>query len=59
MSQLKFDQAIDEIWVSVRALNQYIDEVKPWEIAKQRDKDSDAEPHLAEVLSHAVGTLIF
>ena len=58
MSQLKFDQAIDEIWVSVRALNQYIDEVKPWEIAKQRDKDSDAEPHLAEVLSHAVGTLI-
>lgn len=58
MNQLKFDQAIDELWVSVRALNQYIDEVKPWEIAKQRDKDPDAEPHLAEVLSHAVGTLI-
>ena len=58
MRELQFDRAIDEIWVSVRALNQYIEDVKPWAIAKQRDENPDAEPHLAEVLSHAVGTLM-
>jgi methionyl-tRNA synthetase len=42
----------------VRSLNQYIENVKPWEIAKQIGKDPEAEPHLAEVLSYAVGALL-
>lgn len=58
MKALQFDRAVDEIWVSVRALNQYLEDVKPWTIAGQRDKDPEAESHLAEVLSHAVGTLV-
>lgn len=57
MRNLQFNAAIDEVWVTVRALNQYIERVKPWEIAKRRATDTEAESHLAEVLSHAVGTL--
>lgn len=57
MGQLQFSAAMDEVWVTVRSLNQYIEQVKPWEIAKKRDTDTDAEGHLAEVLSHAVATL--
>lgn len=58
MSELKFNQAIDEVWVTVRALNRYIEMVKPWEIAKNRDKDPEAEAHLTEVLGQAAGTLL-
>ena len=58
MEKLEFDKALDEVWLMIRSLNQYIEEVKPWEIAKQRDKDQDAEPHLTEVLAHCVGNLL-
>lgn len=58
MENLQFDRAIDEIWLMVRSLNQYIENVKPWEIAKQVGKDAEAETHLADVLNNAVGSLI-
>ncbi len=58
MAALAFDRAVDETWVNVRALNQYIDQVKPWEIAKNREKDTDAEAHLTEVLAYAASTLM-
>lgn len=58
MEHLRFDVAVDEVWELVRSLNQYIDQVKPWEIAKTRETDTDAEPHLAEVLAHAASTLL-
>lgn len=57
MKDLRFDTALDEVWNLVRSLNQYIDNVKPWQIAGRRDTDTDAEGHLAEVLAHSVGTL--
>lgn len=57
MEKLEFDTAIDGVWGTVRSLNQYIDTVKPWQIAKERETNTDAEGHLAEVLGHAVGTL--
>lgn len=57
MESLEFDKAIDEVWVTVRSLNQYIERLKPWEIAKRRQTDTEAEGHLAEVLGHAVATL--
>lgn len=57
MRELKFDRALDEVWVTVRALNLYLEDVKPWEVAKNRANDNDAEAHLAEILSHCVGTL--
>jgi len=58
MESLDFNKAMDEIWVTVRSLNQYLESVKPWEIAKRREKEPEAEAHLAEVLAHAVGTLL-
>ncbi len=58
MDRLEFDKAIDRVWVMVRSLNQYIEEVKPWEIAKKREKEPDAEAHLTEVLSHCASSLL-
>ena len=58
MNELKFNVALDETWRKVQALNKYIEMVKPWEIAKQREKDPEAEAHLGEVLGQAVGSLL-
>ncbi len=58
METLEFNKAIDEVWLMIRSLNQYIDNVKPWEIAKNVDKDSEAKAHLTEVLAYAVGALL-
>ncbi|MFI5212870.1 MAG: methionine--tRNA ligase [Candidatus Saccharimonadales bacterium] len=58
MNELKFNQALDDVWLTVRSLNRFIEMVKPWEIAKKRDTDPEAEAHLGEVLAQAVGTLI-
>ena len=55
---LEFNRALDEVWVIVRSLNQYIDRVKPWEVAKRRESDIEAEAHLVEILAHAAGTLL-
>lgn len=58
MAALEFNKAIDEVWNMVRSLNQYIDNVKPWEIAKQVGNDAEAEGHLSEVLAHCAGALV-
>ncbi|HEY6736542.1 MAG TPA: methionine--tRNA ligase [Candidatus Saccharimonadia bacterium] len=52
MSALKLDRALDEIWLLIRGLNQYLEEEKPWELAK-----TDTA-HLHEVLHHAVTDLV-
>lgn len=56
--RLEFNKALDEVWHMVRSLNKYIDDVKPWEIAKNKEKDADAEAHLSEVLAHCAGNLL-
>jgi methionyl-tRNA synthetase len=58
MSDLEFNKAIDEVWNMVRSLNQYIDNVKPWEVAKKVGKEADAESHLSEILAHCAGALV-
>lgn len=58
MEKLEFDKAIDQVWLMIRSLNKYIDDVKPWEIAKNKEKDSDAEAHLTEVLTHCAHSLL-
>lgn len=58
MDSLEFNRAMDEVWGMVRSLNQYIDNVKPWEIAKGIGKDTEAEAHLNEVLAHCAGALL-
>jgi methionyl-tRNA synthetase len=53
IEQCRFDRALDEIWDQVRGLNQYIDEEKPWAIAKTGDSD-----HLREVLAYQASCLL-
>jgi len=53
LADCKFDRALDEVWEQVRGLNQYIEEQKPWQIAKD-----DTDGHLQEVLAYQVGCLM-
>ena len=53
LHECRFDKALEEVWLQVRGLNQYIEEEKPWEIAKEADKD-----HLREVLAYMCGALL-
>jgi methionyl-tRNA synthetase len=58
MDRLEFNKAMEEIWSMVRNANQYIENVKPWEIAKNIGTDADAASHLSEVLSYSAGALL-
>lgn len=58
MDNLEFNKAVDEIWNMIRSLNQYIDSVKPWVVAKDLGKDPEAEAHLSEILAHCAGALV-
>jgi methionyl-tRNA synthetase len=53
LDQCRFDRALDKVWDQVRGLNQYVDEEKPWEIAKAGDED-----HLREVLAYQASCLL-
>lgn len=53
LEHCRFDVALDEVWAQVRGLNQYIEETKPWVIAKDGDDD-----HLREVLAYQTGSLL-
>lgn len=52
MAELRFDKALAEVWLLVRGLNQYLEEEKPWQLAK-----TDVN-QLGEVLRHAVADLV-
>jgi methionyl-tRNA synthetase len=52
-AELRLDKAFDYIWSLVRGLNQYIDEEKPWVIAKEKD-----DQHLQEVLAYTISSLL-
>jgi methionyl-tRNA synthetase len=49
----RFDKALEEVWEQVKGLNQYVDEEKPWEVAKSGDED-----HLREILANMAGMLL-
>lgn len=49
----RFDKALEEAWEQVKGLNQYIDEEKPWQVAKSND-----EEHLREILAYMVSSLL-
>lgn len=58
MENFEFNIALDTVWDTVRSTNQYIDHVKPWEIAKKKDSDPEEAEHLAEVLVTASRKLL-
>ena len=49
----RFDRALDEVWEQVRGLNQYIDEAKPWMVAKTGDDE-----HLRDILAYQASCLL-
>ncbi len=53
LADCRFDRALEEVWEQVRGLNQYIDEQKPWSLAKDGD-----EEHLREVLAYMTSCLL-
>ena len=52
MIELRFDKALEEVWLLIKGLNQYVDEEKPWAVAKQ-DPDQ-----LNKILTHAAGDIL-
>lgn len=58
MEALKFNEALDQVWNEVRAVNRYLDSVKPWEVARTKDSDPEAADHLSEILVNCVGSLL-
>lgn len=53
LANCRFDVALGEVWEQIRGLNQYIDETKPWVIAKEKD-----EEHLRDVLAYCCSCLL-
>jgi methionyl-tRNA synthetase len=53
MEAYRFDKALEEVWAFIRGLNQYIEEEKPWEVAKSQDTE-----HLGEVLAYLVANIL-
>ncbi|HSX30522.1 MAG TPA: methionine--tRNA ligase [Candidatus Saccharimonadales bacterium] len=53
LAECRFDRALEEVWDQVRGLNQYIDQEKPWQIAKENDDE-----HLREILAQQVSDLL-
>jgi methionyl-tRNA synthetase len=53
MEVCRFDRALEEVWEQIRGLNQYIDEQKPWVIAKDNDPE-----HLQQVLAYMCSDLL-
>jgi methionyl-tRNA synthetase len=50
MNEFRFDLALENIWNLVQHLNQYIDEQKPWQMAKDQAKQAE----LVEVIGYLV-----
>ena len=53
LEDCRFDRALGEVWEQIRGLNQYIDEQKPWVIAKTNDAE-----HLQQVLAYMCSDLL-
>ncbi len=57
MQDYRFDLALDTIWQNIRALNKFVDDTKPWELAKSdseedKQKLTDALNYLATQINY-------
>jgi len=53
IEEFRYDRALESVWEQVRGLNQFIEEEKPWQLAKENDPD-----HLREVLASMCSDLL-
>ncbi len=51
---LRFDKALDYVWGLIRGLNQFLEEEKPWELAKNPNE----KEHLEEIFAYVVSSLL-
>jgi methionyl-tRNA synthetase len=60
MADFRFDMALGEVWGLAQHLNQYIDEKKPWEMAKGEVIASEAKQSspIAETMAYLVSGLV-
>lgn len=56
MKDFEFNSAIDIVWEYVRELNGYLEQNKPWELAKQKD-DPEVLEQLRAILNHCSSSL--
>jgi len=54
LEEYRFDKALDYIWNMIRGLNRYVDEEKPWTLAKLLEE----KEHLQEVLAYLSSNLL-
>ena len=52
LANYRFDRALDQVWDQIRSLNQYIEESKPWNVAKTGDKD-----HINEIMAYLLSSI--
>lgn len=53
LEDFKFDRALDYVWVLIRGLNQYLEEQKPWQLAKAGEDE-----HVREILAYCVNSTL-
>ena len=53
LKNCQFDRALEWVWDLVKSLNVFIEQEKPWQLAKELD-----ETHLKEVLASCVGDIL-
>ena len=53
LEHCQFDKALEVVWKMIRGLNQYIEEEKPWQVAKSGD-----DALLTSILSHQAASLM-
>ena len=58
MKNLEFNKAIEDAFNAVKNLNRYLDEVKPWKVAKELETNPDAKDHLSEILATSAKELL-
>ncbi|MDR0956025.1 MAG: methionine--tRNA ligase [Candidatus Nomurabacteria bacterium] len=51
MDEFRYDAALETVWKLVQACNRYIDEAKPWQVAKENPSET------AKILNRLVGEL--
>jgi len=59
MQEFDFSSAIDLAWEHIQSLNKFIDEQKPWEVAKRESDESKRIAEYNSIFSHLAGGLLF
>ncbi len=57
MNQFRFDLALETVWQNIRDLNKFVDETKPWELAKS-ESEADKQK-LKEALDYLATQIIY